>query len=144
MRTVAVQRRTTLLLVRYRLQVELPGRDGTKEIVAEDARLLAYTGRPASAQWLTAEQARDLASATPAGNVPPDQAIDFIEQAISDLPAASEQLDEYADLLAAELRDAHIRVREAAGQRARRQIAVRPLKPADVLGVYVYLPGGGR
>ncbi|HEX9623085.1 MAG TPA: hypothetical protein VF979_01800, partial [Streptosporangiaceae bacterium] len=82
--------------------------------------------------------------ATAAGNVPPDQALDFVEQAIGDLPEISERLDEFADRLAAELRDAHIRVREAAGQRARRQIAVRALKPADVLGVYVYLPGGGR
>ena len=46
-----------------------------------------------------------------------------------------------ADDLAGRLREDHIRVREAGGQRVRRQIAVRAQKPADVLGVYVYLPG---
>jgi hypothetical protein len=52
-------------------------------------------------------------------------------------------LDSAADALASRLREDHIRVREAGGQRARRQIAVRAQKPADLLGVYVYLPGSG-
>jgi hypothetical protein len=48
-----------------------------------------------------------------------------------------------ADELAVKLRDDHIRVREAGARRGiRRQIAVRAQKPADILGVYVYLPGG--
>ena len=51
-------------------------------------------------------------------------------------------LNSVADDLAVNLRDDHIRVREAGGQRVRRQIAVRAQKPADILGVYVYLPGG--
>ena len=42
---------------------------------------------------------------------------------------------------ASRLRDDHIRVREASGQHVRRQIAVRAQKPADILGIYVYLPG---
>ena len=141
MRTSAVRQRTTLLLVRYRMQLELPGRDAPRQLVAEDAKLLAYRGRAADPDWLTEDEARDLAGAAPTGNVPPDQAIDFTERAIADLPLVSAHLDELADQLAAELRASHIRVREAAGQRVRRQIAVRPLKPADVLGVYVYLPG---
>ena len=33
--------------------------------------------------------------------------------------------------------------RRRGGQQVRRQIAVRAQKPADILGVYVYLPGGG-
>ena len=45
--------------------------------------------------------------------------------------------------LADRLREAHSRVREAGGQRVRRQVTVHAQKPADVLGVYVYLPGGG-
>jgi superfamily II DNA/RNA helicase len=141
MRTAAVARRTTLLLVRYRMQLELPGRDGSRQLVAEDARLVAYRGRADNAEWLPDDEAQALAVAAPTGNVPPDQAIDFAERAVGDLPAVGSHLDQLADQLAADLREAHIRVREAAGQRVRRQIAVRPLKPADVLGVYVYLPG---
>jgi Helicase conserved C-terminal domain len=140
MRTSAVPKRTTLLLVRFRFRLDLPGRDRPRQLVAEDAKLVAFRGRAASADWLPDDAALALTAATPTGNVQPDQAIDFAEQAISDLPAATGHLDQLADQLAEQLRDAHIRVREAAGQRARRQIAVRPLKPADVLGVYVYLP----
>ena len=55
----------------------------------------------------------------------------------------SGHLDSIADDLASRLREDHIRVREAGGQRVRRQIAVRAQKPADILGVYVYLPGAG-
>ena len=72
--------------------------------------------------------------------MPPDQAADFTERAIADLPDLHAHLDQLADDLAERLREAHLRVREAAGQRVRRQITVRAQKPADVLGVYVYLP----
>ena len=45
MRTSAVTRRTTLLLVRFRMHLELPGRDDRRQVVAEDAQVLAYRGR---------------------------------------------------------------------------------------------------
>jgi hypothetical protein len=145
MRTSAVQRRTTLLLVRFRMHLELPGRDDRRQVVAEDAQVLAYRGWPDAAEWLPAADVQALLAARPSGNVPPDQAIDFAERAIADLPGLRPHLDSTADALASSLREDHIRVREAGGQRARRQIAVRAQKPADLLGVYVYLPGpGGR
>jgi superfamily II DNA or RNA helicase len=140
MRTSLVQRRTTILLTRFRMHVSLPGRDDQRQLVAEDAQVLAFRGRAAKPDWLADDPVRALLAATPSGNVPPDQAVDFVERAIADLPALRAHLDQVADDLAERLREAHIRVREAAGQRARRQITVRAQKPADVLGVYVYLP----
>jgi superfamily II DNA or RNA helicase len=142
MRTSSVAKRTTLLLVRYRFHLELPGRDGPRQLVAEDAQLLAYRGQPASAEWLSPKEIASLLAAEPTGNVQPDQALDFTERAIAALDAVRPHLDTVADDLAVKLRDDHIRVREAGGQRVRRQIAVRAQKPADILGVYVYLPGG--
>ena len=142
MRTSAVAKRTTLLLVRFRMHLELPGRDGPRQLVAEDAQVLAYRGQPAAAEWLSASEVAGLLAAVPTGNVPPDQALDFSERAVASLDALHPHLDSAADELAAKLRDDHIRVREAGGQRVRRQIAVRAQKPADILGVYVYLPGG--
>jgi hypothetical protein len=141
MRTAAVPRRTTLLLIRFRLHVELPGRDGTQQVVAEDAQVLAYRGPASDAAWLPDEDVRALISARPSGNVPPDQAIDFAEEAVNGLLSLTEHLDRGADELARRLRDDHIRVREAGGQHVRRQITVRAQKPPDILGVYVYLPG---
>ena len=147
MRTAAVQRRTTLLLVRLRMHVGLPGREAARQVVAEDAQVLAFRGRPTEPEWLSAEVVQALLMATASGNVPPDQAADFTERAIAELPDLHAHLDQLADDLAGRLREAHLRVREAAGQRVRRQITVRAQKPADVLGVYVYLPpapGGSR
>jgi hypothetical protein len=141
MRAAAVSRRTTLLLVRFRMHLELPGRDGRRQIVAEDAQALAYRGRADQAEWLTAAEVQALLGTSPSGNVPPDQAIDFAERAVADMPNLLAHLDAAADQLATRLREDHIRVREASGQHARRQIAVQAQKPADILGVYVYLPG---
>jgi hypothetical protein len=141
MRTSAVARRTTLLLVRFRMHLELPGRDDRRQIVAEDAQVLAYRGRAAEADWLSPAEVQDLLRAQPSGNVPPDQAIDFAERAVADLPLLLAHLDGLADAGAERLREDHIRVREASGQHVRRQLAVRAQKPADILGVYVYLPG---
>ena len=142
MRTNAVAKRTTLLLVRYRFHLELPGRDGPRQLVAEDAQVLAYRGQPAFAEWLSAEEVASLLAAVPSDNIQPDEAIDFTERAVAALDAVLPHLNSVADDLAVNLRDDHIRVREAGGQRVRRQIAVRAQKPADILGVYVYLPGG--
>jgi superfamily II DNA or RNA helicase len=147
MRTAEVQRRTTLLLIRLRMHVGLPGRGTVRQVVAEDAQVLAFRGRPTEPEWLSAEAVQALLIATVSGNVPPDQAADFTERAIAELPDLHVHLDQLADDLARRLREAHLRVREAAGQRVRRQITVRAQKPADVLGVYVYLPpasGGSR
>jgi superfamily II DNA or RNA helicase len=140
MRTSEVARRTTLLLVRFRMHLELPGRDDRRQVVAEDAQVLAFRGRAAEADWLTAAEVQVLLNAQPTGNVPPDQRLDWAERTVADLPLLRPRLDEEADALAERLRDDHIRVREAGGQRVRRQISVRAQKPADILGVYVYLP----
>jgi superfamily II DNA or RNA helicase len=143
MRTAAVARRTTLLLVRFRMHLELPGRDDRRQVVAEDAQVLAYRGRADNADWLSPDEVQVLLTARPAGNIPPDQAEDFAERAVADVAALRSRLDDEADTLATRLREDHIRVREAGGQHVRRQITVRAQKPADILGVYVYLPGGG-
>jgi hypothetical protein len=143
MRTAAVSRRTTLLLVRFRMHLELPGRDDRRQVVAEDAQVLAYRGRADSADWLTPDEVQVLLTARPAGNIPPDQAEDFAERAVADVAALRSRLDDEAGTLAARLREDHIRVREAGGQHVRRQITVHAQKPADILGVYVYLPGAG-
>ena len=140
MRTRAVDRRTTLLLVRYRMHVTLPGRDGVRRSVAEEARVLGFRGAATAPEWLDDAEVERLLSAEPTGNVPPDQAGSVLERAVDGLTAVMPHLDATADEQAARLRESHLRAREAAGQRVRRQVAVAAQKPADVLGVYVYLP----
>ena len=141
MRTAAVPRRTTLLLVRYRFHLELPGRDGPRQLVAEDAQVLAYRGQPASAEWLSQPRCRRCWPPRRPATSRPTRPWTSPNAPSPPWPPSTRTWT-VADELAVKLRDDHIRVREAGGQRVRRQIAVRAQKPADILGVYVYLPGG--
>ncbi|MFC3520118.1 helicase-related protein [Streptomonospora nanhaiensis] len=139
-RTSGVPRRTTLLLVRYRFQLRLPTRDGgLREQVAEDARALAFRGSPADPEWLSDDEAAALFALRADGNIEPEFARDSAARVIDRLPDLLRHVDEAGGRLAARLRESHRRARGAAGAR-RRGLQVTAQRPADVLGVYVYLP----
>ncbi|MDN5853098.1 MAG: helicase, partial [Actinomycetia bacterium] len=138
-RTGAVDTRTTLLLARYRFHLTLPSRVGQRQLVAEDARLLAFTGSPASATWLPPEDAVALLDAGADANTDPAFARRTLSRVLDDLDLTTEHLDKVGEELAAELRESHRRVRQASGEIVR-GVQVVAQKPADVLGVYVYLP----
>ncbi|MFD7232462.1 DEAD/DEAH box helicase [Streptomyces sp. NPDC059881] len=137
--TDAVGIRTTLLLVRYRFHLTLPSRTGERQVVAEDARLLAYEGMPARARWLDDDAAAALLTARASANTHEQLARNQITRALDGLPDLSEHLTEYGTHLAAELDASHRRVRKA-NEEIVRGLKVVPQEPADVLGVYVYLP----
>ncbi|MFE8013062.1 DEAD/DEAH box helicase [Streptomyces antibioticus] len=137
--TDAVGIRTTLLLVRYRFHLTLPSRTGERQVVAEDARLLAYEGMPARARWLDDDAAAALLAARASANTHEQLARNQITRALDGLPDLSAHLTEYGTHLAAELDASHRRVRKA-NEEIVRGLKVVPQEPADVLGVYVYLP----
>jgi hypothetical protein len=138
-RTDDVERRTTLLLLRYRFQIRESSdfRDGT--MLAEDARLLAFRGAPEEAEWLPANDAEALLRAEPSGNIDPEQARDFVARVIAGRDQLRPQFDEEGRRRADELLEAHKRVRAAAGRTGVRY-AVEAKLPPDLLGVYIYLP----
>ncbi|AKL68320.1 helicase-related protein [Streptomyces sp. Mg1] len=137
--TDAVTTRTTLLLVRYRFHLTLPSRTSEKQLVAEDARLLAFQGSPKNAVWLPQEQAIALLDATATENTDPYFGERTMTRILDQLPDVSDHLAEYGDELAADLDASHRRVRAASGDIVR-GLTVTAQKPADVLGAYVYLP----
>ena len=139
-RTKAVERRTTLLLVRFRYHLinERKGKEN-KPLLAEECRLLAYKGSPENAEWLSKAEAEKLLQMHPDDNVKPDQARDFVQKVIDGFDSLRPHLDETAKQLGEQLLEAHQRVRIASRQKALR-IHVEPNLPPDVLGVYVYLP----
>jgi len=141
-RTNAVATRTTLLVVRFRFHLDLPGSSGTRSLVTEDARLLAFEGSPASAQWLTPEGADDLLDAEPDGNTAPDQAASMLQRVLDGIDQLTPHLDGQAHEAAAELLDSHRRVRGSAGA-AKRGLNVRAETPVDIVGIYVLLPATG-
>jgi superfamily II DNA or RNA helicase len=137
--TDAVGIRTTLLLVRYRFHLTLPSRTGERQLVAEDARLLAYEGMPSRARWLDDEAAAALLTARASANTHEQLARNQITRALDGLPDLSGHLTDYGTRLASELDASHRRVRKA-NEEIVRGLKVVPQEPADVLGVYVYLP----
>ncbi|MEV5550615.1 DEAD/DEAH box helicase [Streptomyces sp. NPDC052309] len=139
--TDAVTTSTTLLLVRYRFHLTLPSRSGEKQLVAEDARLLAFEGTPRNAVWLPPERAAALLDATASANTDPHFGERMMGRVLGRLSETNGHLETYGEELAAELAASHRRVRQASGEIVR-GLSVTVQKPADVLGAYLYLPAG--
>lgn len=143
-RTPVVQEVTTLLVVRYRMELVLPGRGKLMTQIAEDAQFLAFTTdddeRPV---WLDQAQTDALLEAPTVGSVNDDIARSQLQDALDRLPAVHERLMQVGYAIADNTEKEHRRVRQAAGV-ARRGLTARSLPPADVLGIYVYLPGQVR
>ncbi|GFG53372.1 helicase [Mycolicibacterium agri] len=142
MRTAGVDKVTTLLMVRYRLEITLAGAAGTVTEVAEDARFLAFTATGDELSWLPPDRVDALLTLSPSGNVDDALARAQLGRALGRLPALAEYLGGTGAEAAADLVAGHQAVRSAT-KAAGRAPAVRFLPPADVLGVYVYLPAGG-
>lgn len=141
-RTEAVATRTTVLLLRLRFHILTAQKGGEERaLLAEDCRVVAFKGQPASPEWLPREEAEALLGAPAGGNIGPDQARHFIQQALAGLPSLAPAFDQLAHEHAQGILEAHERVREAGKTRGIKQ-RVEPKLPVDVLGVYVYLPVG--
>jgi hypothetical protein len=143
-----VQRAALAILVRFRTRLVLPGRTGERVQIAEDARLLAFTGPPSSPTWLAPGEVEALLGARPTGNIAADQARHAVNSTLQALPALRSHLEHLAVAVADELQQSHAAVRRAArgdrvGALGIRGLSVTPLFPADILGVYLYRPDGG-
>jgi superfamily II DNA or RNA helicase len=146
-RTKAVDRRTILLLVRLRYHIETEIKSGPRgkevaerrQLLAEDSQVLAFAGSPQSAEWLSKEQAEALLEVIPDANIAPELQRDALQRIIDGVPALMPHLESAARSRAAELLEAHRRVRSAARLRGVSQ-KVEPQLPPDILGIYVFLP----
>ena len=138
-RTDKVQRRTTLLLLRFRYHIIARKGDHENPLLAEDCQVLAFGGPPRKAEWLTNGITDELLQSIPRENINPDQARDFVRRVVEDFEPLNPHLEEVAKARGQELLDAHRRVRAAARAKGIRY-RVEPKLPPDVLGVYVYLP----
>ena len=137
-RTRAIARRTTLLLVRFRFDIESGrGADGASRL-AEECGVLAFEGGAGQPEWLSPERAEALLDAQPDANVDPGAAADAVRAILAEIDRLTPALDESARNRADELAAAHERVRAASRGGAR--VAVTPHLPIDVVGLYVFLP----
>ncbi len=141
-RTAAVERRRTLLLVRFRFQIVTQRRDGQEQhLLAEECRVLGYSGSPEKAEWIEDQAALEqLLAAVPEANVNPDMARDQIQKVVDNhdehlLP----HLQDVARRLGNQLEEAHRRVRRTMQARGITH-RVEPKLPPDVLGIYLLFP----
>lgn len=138
-RTRAVQRTTTLLLLRLRFHIVT--RRGAQEIalLAESCQAAGFSGSPIAPQWLSSAEAERLVQAEPDANIAPGQASQFIGRVLESMASLEPSLHELAERAGQKLLEEHRRVRSAARQTDVRT-SVRPQLPVDVLGLYVLLP----
>jgi superfamily II DNA or RNA helicase len=138
-RTRGVERRTTLLVVRcrYHIHTRRGGQDDT--LLAEDLLLVGFEGAPQNASWIQPERASALLALTPSGNVAPEQAKNFLRTVIDGYGALEPHVIGTVETRGHELLEAHTRVRKAAKLTGITH-RVEPQLPADLLGVFVYLP----
>ena len=144
--TSAVAVRTTLLIARFRYHLRGGGAGvgrGTggsdrNTLLCEEIIPLACTGPAEAPRWLSPEESERLLTAQPERNLLPtalEQQLDFTLPGLAKLRAALEPIaQERAEAQLA----AHERVRIAA--RAKGRVAIEPVLPVDLLGVYVLLP----
>lgn len=139
-RTAAVSRRTTLLLLRLRFHIVNQGRDGKERpLLAEDLALLGFSGSPDQAVWLPEGEIESLLKAEADANIGADQARDATARIIDRLDCLQTHIDQVAGERGEALLEAHRRVRKAT-RSGLRALKVDVHRPVDVLGIYVYLP----
>ncbi len=134
-----IQRRTTLLLTRFRFHIITLQGQSEKTLLAEDCQLMAFSGSPQNPEWLNSEQSEALLDIQPEANVLPEQASHFIQQVIEHFDNLRPHLETAVRQKGAELLEAHQRVRQASRIKGV-SYRIEPVLPPDVLGIYVYLP----
>jgi hypothetical protein len=138
-RTDAVSRLTTLLLVRYRFDITIRRRGRTDfSQLAEDVALHAFIGLPSAPEWLGDETTEALLAATPAGNIGAEQRVGFVQRILEGRITLTRHLDKFANDRAATLAAQHNRVRAESATSGRASVTAH--QPVDVLGAYILLP----
>lgn len=146
-KTHDVDKLTVALLVRFRTKLILPARLGDRTDMAEEARVLAFTGPPNNPSWLDEAEVDELLLSRASANA--GDVSNMMSNILGALPLLTDTLNAKAQAVAEEIRDAHREVRivargDRAGQLGIRGLSVEANLPVDILGVYVYSPAGGN
>lgn len=141
-RTSKAATRTVVMLLRARMQLVSQRAGAEIALLAEDLVSAGFSGSGAGVTWLDDTAVNALLEAEPEGNLAPDLARAQVERAVSTVSGLQARLDQLVKQRAEALLEAHRRVRRAA-QIGVRGLRVEPWLPADLLGLFVYLPLGG-
>jgi hypothetical protein len=137
-RTRAVERLTTIVLLRVRYLIEVPERPPQ---LAEEVLAIGYSDGPRGGRsWLGDDEAlRLLTDAKPDANLPSAEKRDLIAAALHRWPELAEDLRKRVTARGNELERSHKRVRQAVAIKVR-ELTVAPQFPPDVLGILVLQP----
>ncbi len=134
-RTDAVDRRTTLFLLRQRYLLKSQGKGDT---LAEEAIVWGVEGRPGKMVALEEQKVLGLLKeARPVANVSEAEKAEWLGEALAWIEDLNPHFTELAEERAKRLLQAHKRVRKLTKEE---MVTVRPQLPADVMGIYVLLP----
>lgn len=139
-RTASASARTVVLLLRVRMQLLTPKRSGGEQsLLAEDLVTVAFQGSAEAPVWLETTALDTLLQAVPDASIAPDLARAQVRRVLDSLPTLAPELERIAHARSQVLLEAHRRVRQAA-RIGVRGVRVEPWLPADLLGIFVYLP----
>jgi superfamily II DNA or RNA helicase len=141
-RTAAVSTRTVLVLVRFRYDISM-GRGASKHIdLAEDVGAIAFRAASGGGtEVLAGVEAEALFSAEPSGSVAPDLAREAIVKELERLEQRKPEIAAEGQRRASAYAASFARLREAASIKGG-ATSVVPRGEPDILGLFVYLPGG--
>lgn len=137
--TDKVERRTSLLLLRYRYHIITRHEDKEKQLLAEDSQVVGFAGSPENAEWISQDQVTGLIQASPTQNIDRERATYFVQKVLDGIEELKPALEQFANEQGQRLLEAHLRVRSAARQSGIKY-DIRPELPPDILGIYIYLP----
>ncbi|MBL8966507.1 MAG: DEAD/DEAH box helicase [Spirochaetaceae bacterium] len=138
--TSSVAERTIILLVRARNLIR-ERREG-RQIVAEELLLWGWRGLAEEKRFLSPDETeRLMREASPSGNLSQEAMGYHLEEALGELPGLKGELDALALGRAMNLASQHERYRDLTKGKERFE-AVEPALPPDLVGLYVFLPGG--
>ena len=140
-RTRAVQRLSTILLLRVRYLLTQPNR---APLLSEEVLVAGFSGLQPEPQigrdWYEDKEAlRLLANAKPDANIPMPEKRRLIDAALLAWPKLESALNEKINARSEDLERSHKRVRQAVAMRVR-ELAVEPQFPPDLLGLLVLQP----
>jgi len=138
-RTSAVKQMSTVLLVRFRYHIITTKEGQEYPLLAEDCKLIGLEGFPSDGKWLEESIIESLLNLRPEANIDSNLAADCIRDIISEIDSINKHIEQIAVENGDKLLEAHRRVRTAAQAKGLR-FEVQPKLPADILGIYIYLP----
>jgi superfamily II DNA or RNA helicase len=140
-RTRAVKRLTTILLLRVRYLLQQPQRP---PLLSEEVLVTGFSGSQPEPQlgrdWIEDNDAlRLLADAKPDANVPIAEKHQIVEAGLNAWSSLDLALREKINARSTDLEKSHKRVRQAVAMRVR-ELTVEPQFPPDLLGILVLQP----